>query len=201
MDPNARQSVWCDSNGKSHGVWSPGYVDDEGVFHEDHKYLVYRNSNNAVILYGRADSAIGVVDPNSPGHVLTISYFTGDAGASPTNWLPMYTTTGNLVPVSISDFAAALPNIKTVVKTIALSDGTTSPSTQTISFSDVIPASKKIVGVASIRADNYIIPYIASSGLMGTYVSNIYDSSITITNRVSGWVNTTAYITLILADA
>ncbi|MBP5423960.1 MAG: hypothetical protein J6Y78_16125 [Paludibacteraceae bacterium] len=59
-DKGLSLNLIINSTGVNQGIYSTGYVDGDGTYHADAKYLICRNSNNSIYINGRADSASSV---------------------------------------------------------------------------------------------------------------------------------------------
>ena len=59
-DKGLSLNLIINSTGVNQGIYSTGYVDSNGTYHADAKYLICRNSNNSIFINGRADSASSV---------------------------------------------------------------------------------------------------------------------------------------------
>ena len=79
--------------------------------------------------------------------------------------------------------------------TVTIASGTQSTATQTINFSDVVPTGKSVYGVV-LTLGSYQMPYVNSSGNVVTWISNLTNSEVTISNKTSAWTNYNYYITV-----
>lgn len=79
--------------------------------------------------------------------------------------------------------------------TVTIASGTQSTVTQTINFSDVVPSGKVPYGVV-LTIGSYQLPYINASGNVVTWISNLSNTSVTISNKTSAWSNYKYYLTV-----
>ena len=79
--------------------------------------------------------------------------------------------------------------------TVTIASGTQSTATQTINFSDVVPSGKVPYGVV-LTLGSYQLPYINASGNVVTWISNLSNTSVTISNKTSAWSNYSYYLTV-----
>ena len=79
--------------------------------------------------------------------------------------------------------------------TVTIASGTQSIATQTINISDVVPSGKSVYSV-NLTLGSYQMPYVNSSGDVVTWISNLTNSAVTISNKTSAWTNYNYYITV-----
>lgn len=80
---------------------------------------------------------------------------------------------------------------------ITIPTGTSATATASINFSDVVPTGRTVYGV-SLRlvsgSSSYLIPYVNSSGNVVTWISQLTDSAVTLSNKTTAWSNYTYYL-------
>lgn len=79
--------------------------------------------------------------------------------------------------------------------TITIPSGLNSTATQTISITDILPSGKNAYSV-NVTLSSSQLPYINSSGNVVTWISNLSNSAVTISNKTSEWTSYTYYLTL-----